>query len=1007
MEAPKHPQWLLRFGLLLFALSGCAGLIYQSIWSHYLGLFLGHAAYAQSLVLAIFMGGMAIGAWLASRYSIGWRNLIRMYAAIELAIGLAGAAFHPVFDHFLAFSQDTAFPSLSSSLAVQSFKWISGALLILPQSILLGMTFPLMSNGLIRRVPGCDGATLGGLYFTNSIGAALGALIATFILLPAIGLPGAMRVGASLNVLVALGAFIASRRHEDSLQPALMTTTKDHAGIARVLLVTAFFTGATSFVYEIGWVRMLSLAFGSTVHAFELMLAAFIGGLAFGGLWIRRRIDAYASPMRVGGWVQILMGLAALASLMLYDQAFDWVAWFLESLSNTDGAYALYNTVTAAVSMLMMAPAAFFAGMTLPLFTLALMRAGGGEAAVGRIYAANTIGAILGVFLAVHMLLPMFGLKLAMSTAAAGDLVLGLILLHRTRNPAQTFDGSFIGALAGCAAAFALVIIGARFDPAAMAAGVYRSGIARLPEESGTKVLFYRDGKTASIAMLDLGAGNYAISTNGKVDASIGMTPGGPPAIDEITMALAAALPLLHHPEPRTAAVIGFGSGLSTHTLLGDSRLERVDTIEIEPTMIEAARLFGDHVERAYTDPRSHLVIEDARTYFSANHTRYDLIMSEPSNPWVSGVASLFSGEFYSFIPRHLAPGGLFVQWIQLYEIDDELVATIVNALDPHFSDYRIYRAHDADMVIVARADGNIEDIPDHPVVLDEIGPELARLGVGTRTEILTHQIGDKRSLRPLFGTLSPRRNSDYYPILSLEAPRTRFEKRRADTIYNLAMSDLPYREILAGIVTPPSASVNPVSGNYQKQLQQATHLSAALLDNDHLDTRAPYAQSIAFLQEAVGRCKAHDDTDVIGSLIDAASVSLPYLDHAMRQRVWAEQEWIQCDQHSETVRRLLDVIAALARGDGASLEDGALELAGSADVTIGLGSRDWLFRAATLGAVMQRDFAAVESMEQGLGPSIRPASSLSDALRRWVRQYALDQRSNAAQSLPAEPNPS
>ena len=160
--------------------------------------------------------------------------------------------------------------------------------------------------------------------------------------------------------------------------------------------------------------HMLSLAFGSTVHAFELMLSAFIGGLACGGLWIRKRIDGYAHPVRVGGWVQLAMGMAALLSLLLYDRSFDWVAWFLQAISRTDGGYALYNFVTATVSLLLMAPAAFFAGMTLPLFTYSLLRSGGGEASVGRIYAANTIGAIVGVFAAVHFLVPMLGLKLAM-----------------------------------------------------------------------------------------------------------------------------------------------------------------------------------------------------------------------------------------------------------------------------------------------------------------------------------------------------------------------------------------------------------------------------------------------------------------------------------------------------------------------------------------------------------------------------------------------------------------
>ena len=310
MSEDRESRWLGPAALLVFALSGCAGLIYQSIWSQYLGLYLGHAAYAQSLVLAIFMGGMAIGAWWASRRSLHWRNLLRAYALIELVIGMAAVLFHPLYVGVTGFAYDTAFPAMPGGWAVQTFKWASGTLLILPQAILLGTTFPLMSNALMRRLRSGDGATLGGLYFSNSIGAAIGALIATFVLLPTIGLPGAMRFGAALNLAVAIAAWLLARTPE--VPHALVVPDappQQQAGITRLLLVAAFVTGATSFVYEIGWVRMLSLAFGSTVHAFELMLAAFIGGLAFGGLWIRKRIDGYAQPLRVGGWVQLGMVL--------------------------------------------------------------------------------------------------------------------------------------------------------------------------------------------------------------------------------------------------------------------------------------------------------------------------------------------------------------------------------------------------------------------------------------------------------------------------------------------------------------------------------------------------------------------------------------------------------------------------------------------------------------------------------------------------------------------------
>jgi spermidine synthase len=877
--------------------------------------------------------------------------------------------------------------------AVQTFKWTSGALLILPQAILLGTTFPLMSNGLMRRLRSGDGAILGGLYFSNSIGAAIGALIATFILLPAIGLPGAMFFGAVLNVVVAISAWLLARTPEIPRAPiAVAASPQQQVGIARLLLVAAFVTGATSFVYEIGWVRMLSLAFGSTVHAFELMLAAFIGGLAFGGLWIRRRIDGYARPIRVGGWVQIGMGLAALTSLLAYDHSFDWVAWFMKALSHNDGGYVIYNLVTAGVSLLLMAPAAFFAGMTLPLFTYSLMRDGGGEASVGRIYAANTIGAIIGVFAAVHFLIPILGLKLAMCISAAGDLALGLVLLRRTGASSERVDGSYLGALVACGLATMAVLVLARFDSDAMAAGVYRSGIARMSDQ-GSKILSYRDGKTASVATRVAKNGLVTISTNGKVDAGIMMAVDGKPSADEITMIMAGVLPLLHNPHPRTAAVIGFGSGLTTHTLLGDPRLEQVDTIEIEPAMVEGARVFGDHVQRAYDDPRSHIHIEDAKTYFAANRSRYDIIVAEPSNPWVSGVASLFSQEFYHFVPRHLQPGGLFVQWIQLYEINEELVASVAHALSSSFKDYRIYLANNADMLIVARVDGMVEDA--NPQVLSTPGLRgvVERVDIATVDDIAAHQIGDRQSFEPLFEALSSRTTSDFHPFLSLEAPKTRFISQAAQAIFRFARTDLPYRAVLAGLPPPNVERIaNSPSYDFLGDVHRAARMAAALRDGsapEH-DADAEVFSRVLLLRQSVGACRADEAVNgsTLDNLVNIAGRTIPYLDADTARATWSDPAWINCTTQSKPVRQLLGVIQALAKNDWPTMQQDAIALLRDDSPYWSATTKDWLLRAAMLSAIANRDYAAVGAIDRDLGSHV-VGNTITLPHRSYMLAYA------------------
>ena len=232
-----------------------------------------------------------------------------------------------------------------------------------------------------------------------------------------------------------------------------------------------------------------------------------------------------------------------------------------------------------------------------------------------------------------------------------------------------------------------------------MTAGVFRHG--ELQSAHDATVLFAKDGKTATVHLVRY-ADATSLRTNGKSDGSINMDASGERGTDEITMVLTAALPLSLKPQAKSAAVIGIGTGLTTHTLLQSLDIERVETIEIEPAMAEASRGFMPRNSGAFADPRGTILIDDAKSFFSTHNRRYDLIISEPSNPWVSGVSSLFTREFYRRIRPHLNPGGLLVQWIQLYEIDASLVATVLGALGEEFAHYAVFAASDYDLLIVA-----------------------------------------------------------------------------------------------------------------------------------------------------------------------------------------------------------------------------------------------------------------------------------------------------------------
>src|SRR5499427_2011079 len=300
-----------RFLLGIFVVSGFTGLIYESIWSHYLKLFLGHAAYAQTLLLAIFMGGMALGAWLVARYCARLRQLLWGYLLIEALIGVLGILFHRVFVAATDFSFATVIPALPAGLAINIYKWSLAAVLVLPQSVLLGMTFPLVSGGIIRRWPERPGETLSILYFTNSLGGALGVLVSGFMLVGMVGLPGTTLTAGLLNVALALAVWLVVRRATVPPLPKSPAPSADVDPIARWFLIAAFLTGAATFMYELGWIRMLSLVLGSSTHSFELMLSAFIFGLAFGGLYVRKRIERIGDPESYLGIIMLAMGLLA------------------------------------------------------------------------------------------------------------------------------------------------------------------------------------------------------------------------------------------------------------------------------------------------------------------------------------------------------------------------------------------------------------------------------------------------------------------------------------------------------------------------------------------------------------------------------------------------------------------------------------------------------------------------------------------------------------------------
>jgi predicted membrane-bound spermidine synthase len=790
---------------LLFAVSGFSGLIYESIWSHYLKLYLGHAAYAQALVLAIFMGGMSLGAWLCALFVHRLSNPLMAYAVVEGIIGLIALVFDSVFRDVTAFVLESVFGRVDSASVAQAIKWGTAALLILPQSMLLGATFPLMSNGLLRRHPGTPGRTLGMLYFTNSIGGAAGVLSSGFLLIGLVGLPGTMLSAGIVNVLLAIIVYGLSKSPGASAtaEPAARGAGRDLPGF---ILIAALITGLSSFVYEIVWIRMLTMVLGASTHAFELMLSAFITGLAIGGFIVRKRMSSGREALIRAGYIQILMGIAAFVTMALYGLGFDLMAFFMSALEHNDDGYLLFVLASHGIALAAMLPATIFAGMTLPLFTAILLDRGHGEKSVGQVYAFNTLGAIAGTALTLFLLLPLLGIEHALLFGSVLDVIVGVgfLLLAAKEGPIRRRLHTALASTA--VVSLGLMSAFTSADPRRMASGVFRSGKAI--ERSSVRVLDHYDGSTASVTVLEYEDEVVSIFTNGKPDASAMIHDERPTRPDEPTMLLTAALPLSIKPNARRVAVVGFGAGMSTHTMLGSPEVERVDTVEIERAMYEGARNFGVRSERAFSDPRSHVVFEDAKTFFYQRGEKYDIIVSEPSNPWVSGVASLFTTEFYRMARGFLAEGGVFAQWLHAYETDERIVHSILKALAENFTDFQVYATNHTDLVIVAGMQPELP-LPSGEIFLHKsLRNELARVDIRSVADLRVRFLADKSMLEPVLKADPAPVNSDYFPFVDLRAARTLFTREQMEGLHQMRAIAVPVLHFFRPELFEPGGAV-------------------------------------------------------------------------------------------------------------------------------------------------------------------------------------------------------
>jgi spermidine synthase len=520
--------------------------------------------------------------------------------------------------------------------------------------------------------------------------------------------------------------------------------------------------------------------------------------------------------------------------------------------------------------------------------------------------------------IAVHFLLESLGLRWALAVGAAIDVGLGVALLALTR---RGTGRPLIGreALAGIAA-LAVIAIAFDVDPRRSSSGVFRTGAARLGP--GNEIVFHRDGKTATVDVVD-NKGMVSIRTNGKPDASLASGPGQLPTGDEYTMALLGVLPLGHRPEAKTAAVIGFGSGMTTAILLGSPNLQRVDSIEIEPAMVEGARHFRPAVDAAFADPRSHIVIDDAKSYFARGGARYDIIVSEPSNPWVSGVASLFTQEFYARLSRHLNDGGVLSQWLHTYEMDTVTLASIIEAVSRTFPQYAIYSSIDSDIVLIARKGGAPGRFDGKVLAYEGLKPVLGKLKLSEPDVVGRRLIAGSDTVSPFLRTYGAPLNSDFFPIVDQRASKTRFTRARANELIELQASPIPMLEMLGSGAVPSRERHDAIRAVFIEQaVDEAWAMRDVVAGSVPARPPAPEANvrdlAARLVRSWVTSCRKDEDFDrMLPSLLTVAEGVNARLHPDVAAQLWRTVGDAPCAKSlAAPQRRWIDLFDAVGRRD-------------------------------------------------------------------------------------------
>jgi predicted membrane-bound spermidine synthase len=673
---------------LMFVLSGFAGLMYQVLFSKALALSFGSTATATYTVLTTYMGGMALGAWLGGRLAAQRTDALRLYAYCELGIGLYCAITPWIFPAIQALYVALASGSPADAAGLTVLRVVLGAAALSVPTVLMGMTLPILARFFQGRSASL-GTSVATLYGANTVGAALGALLAGYLVIPALGMFKTTLAAALLNLVVAALALrlLQQLRPETPLEPLAPRAAPSGSaladpgarGLGWLALVLLALGGVVTLALEVNYIHLLAVVAGNSVYAFSLMLFAFLLGLA-GGAQIAHGLLAARAPLALClAWIEFALATSVLLGVYLWDSLPGYFGSFaFYPVAQTFGTRELVRGLVCVVAML---PPALAIGALYPLAMEAVGRANPAQPirALGQAAALNTAGNIVGVLLAGFVLLPTIGALRSIQALALLCLLLGVAVIAGTALRARVRAWS--------PAALVLLLLAlqpASFDYSALASG---ANVYFAPQDYGRVIDHAEsaDGGLTTVVEGDPVNGQRSLTllTNGKFQ---GNNSGEMAA--QIGIAVA---PLLHTPERDRALVIGYGTGVSSRTLHA-AGFRSLDIVELSADIVRLADTHFANVNASVsTRPGVHTHITDGRNFLLLQERAYDLVSMEISSIWFAGAASLYNREFYQLVRKRLRPGGVLQQWVQLHHVTPLDLLYILGSVRAEFSQVWLY----------------------------------------------------------------------------------------------------------------------------------------------------------------------------------------------------------------------------------------------------------------------------------------------------------------------------